>query len=156
MKFKFVGSETKLRLTYDRDIWFPFQAVKILSKLSNNPKGYLPSKLHKDASEKFLDYKFKFGQNMKQRKDEEVLFRTHKLKLIELFHLKNLSVSMADSCIDIDRKKFKLHFNREYIFSIIFEGKKNEIYLKSRRDSPAAITALILPEDFEELEFEYV
>lgn len=156
LRFKFIGSESKLRLTYDREIWFPFQQVKIMSKLSNNPKSHIPSKLHKDVSEKFEDYKFKFGENMKQRKNEEVLFRTYKLKLIELFHLKNLSICLNEECIDIHKRKFKLPFDREYIFSILFESKKNEIYLKSRRESPASITALILPEDFEELEFEYV
>jgi hypothetical protein len=127
-----------------------------MSKLSNNPKSHIPSKLHKEASEKFLEYKFKFGENMKKRKDEEALFRTHKLKLIDLFHLKNLSICLHEKCIDIDKRKFKLPFDREYIFNILFESKKNEIRLKSRRESPASITALILPEDFEELEFEYV
>lgn len=156
MKFKFVGQNTKLRLTYDREIWFPFQKIRIPNKLNYGKKQYPATQLLIDSTEKFKENKFKFGESFKTKKDEIIIFRTYKLKFMDLFHLKNLSGSLPESCIDIDKKKFKLSFNREYIFHILFDSKKNMIYLKTKKDSPAAITILILPVDFEELEFEYV
>ena len=156
MKFKFVGQNTKLRLTYDREIWFPFQKIRVPNRLNYGKKQYPATQLLIDSTEKFKENKFKFGESFKTKKDEIIVFRTYKLKFMDLFHLKNLSGSLPELCIDISRLKFKLSFNREYIFSIVYDSKNDIIYLRSRKDSPCAFTIIISKEDFEELEFEYV
>ena len=157
MKFKFIGSQTKIRLTYDRDIWFPFQSVKISSKLASNLPLSSPTPLHIKVSELFEDFKFRYEKNARFKLDEIIKFDSYRMTARNLNYLMKLTVPMAESSIDIHNCMFKIHFTKEFRWAIHFNSKKNKIYMRSsRKDSPTSITIEIRHKEFEELEFEYV
>jgi hypothetical protein len=156
MQFNFIGKNRAIRLSFDRDIWFPLQECKVPTPFRDTVDS--PTTLHVDTSEFIESFKFLHPKDYFLNR-----YRTEKFKGVQYTYedaknLRLLTMVLNNDKFDVNSKKFKLHFTREYVWIVDFNSSNEMITMQSskKHGSPYHMSYLISADDFKNIEFDMV